>query len=80
MLVDGLETELETRNNHYLIHVLRVTVGSALVLFDGKANEFDAVVTAVSRRAVAVTVQARRPLATSQKHALRLVLQAELGP
>jgi 16S rRNA (uracil1498-N3)-methyltransferase len=74
MLVDGLETELETRNNHYLIHVLRVTVGSALILFDGKANEFDAVVNAVSRRAVTVTVQARRPLATSVESPLHTTL------
>ncbi len=79
VLVDGLETELETRNNHYLIHVLRVTVGSALILFDGKANEYDAIVTAVSRKAVAVTVRARRALFASVESPLHTTLAVAIS-
>ncbi len=58
-LVEGLELELESRNNHYLIHVLRVKSGARLLLFDGVGNEFNAIVSEVSRKTVSLLIEER---------------------
>ncbi len=57
-LSTGQRLDLDQRNSHYLLHVLRVKPGQALVLFDGSGNDYAASVTDVSRKTVSVAVEA----------------------
>ena len=41
-LAESASVELDARNNHYLMHVLRVKQGQALQLFNGSGREFNA--------------------------------------
>ena len=47
---------MDERNNHYLLHVLRVKVGQALIIFDGSGDDFQSTVEAVTRKSVTVAV------------------------
>jgi len=55
-LAESATVELEARNNHYLIHVLRVKQGQALQLFNGNGQEFNAHVDALRRKSVRVLI------------------------
>ena len=48
--------ELDARNNHYLMHVLRVKQGQGLLLFNGDGREFKAHVEALTRKSVRVLI------------------------
>ena len=52
----GGSCKLSTRNEHYLLHVLRVEAGQQLRLFDGSGAEYHALVRAVSRKAIDIEI------------------------
>lgn len=52
----GASIELDQRVSHYLLHVLRVKVGHALVLFDGAGRCANVSVTACGRKRLTVLV------------------------
>ncbi len=52
----GGTATLSARNEHYLLHVLRVEAGQPLRLFDGSGAEHHAVVCSVSRKKLSVDV------------------------
>ena len=51
--------QLEDQEAHHLLHVLRLSRGASITVFDGKGTEAHAVVTAVSRRDVTFQVLSR---------------------
>ena len=55
-LAESATVELDARNNHYLMHVLRVKQGQALQLFNGSGREFNAQVDALTRKSVRVLI------------------------
>ena len=55
-LAESATVELDARNNHYLMHVLRVKQGQALQLFNGNGREFNAQVEALTRKSVRVLI------------------------
>lgn len=55
-LAESATVELDVRNNHYLMHVLRVKQGQALLLFNGNGREFNAKVEALTRKSVRVLI------------------------
>ena len=55
-LAESATVELDVRNNHYLMHVLRVKQGQALQLFNGNGREFNAQVEALTRKSVRVLI------------------------
>ena len=55
-LAESATVELDARNNHYLMHVLRVKQGQALQLFNGSGREFNAHVDALTRKSVRVLI------------------------
>lgn len=55
-LAESVTVELDARNNHYLMHVLRVKQGQALRLFNGNGREFNAQVEALTRKSVRVLI------------------------
>lgn len=52
----GQSLLLDTRNSHYLLHVLRVKVDQTLVLFDGHGKDYLATIEEVSRKSVRVFI------------------------
>lgn len=52
---------LDTRNSHYLLHVLRVKVDQTLVLFDGLGKDYLATISEVSRKSISVLVNEAIP-------------------
>lgn len=58
--LDGPRATLDGPEAHHLAHVLRAAPGTAVVLFDGRGAEFDAVVERVGKREVTLSVTARR--------------------
>ena len=56
VLAKSATVELDARNNHYLMHVLRVKQGQALQLFNGNGREFNAQVKALTRKSVRVLI------------------------
>ncbi len=62
-LTVGQSMLLDTRNSHYLLHVLRVKVDQTLVLFDGNGKEYLATINEVSRKAVSVFIHEETPAA-----------------
>ncbi len=55
-LAESATVELDARNNHYLMHVLRVKPGQALLLFNGNGREFNAQVETLTRKSVRVLI------------------------
>ena len=55
-LDSGGTVTLSPRNEHYLLHVLRVEAGQPLQLFDGNGAEYRAVVREVSRKRLTIEV------------------------
>lgn len=47
---------------HHLIHVLRAAAGDKVVLFDGRGNEFDAVIRRIDKSGVTLAVGDGRPV------------------
>ncbi len=47
---------LDERNNHYLLHVLRVKPRHSLILFDGSGHDYRATVTTVLRKKIEVFI------------------------
>lgn len=58
--ITGDEATLADSEAHHLIHVLRVSTGDRVVLFDGSGCEFDASVARITRRDVQFDILARR--------------------
>ncbi|MFZ1744126.1 MAG: 16S rRNA (uracil(1498)-N(3))-methyltransferase [Pontixanthobacter sp.] len=55
-LSDGAPILIDGNQAHYLAKVMRITAGDTLILCDDQTGEWSAVVSAVERRSVAVTV------------------------
>ena len=55
-LAKGDTISLEADRSHYLMHVMRLSVGSRLALFNGCQGEWSAVIIEIEKRAVAVEV------------------------
>tara|TARA_B100000963_G_scaffold207652_1_gene180900 strand:+ start:33 stop:773 length:741 start_codon:yes stop_codon:yes gene_type:complete len=55
-LAESVTFELDARNNHYLIHVLRVKKGQALRVFNGSGREFNAHIEALTRKSVRILI------------------------
>ncbi len=53
--------ELDSRNSHYLMHVLRVKQGQVLGLFNGDGKEYSARVEALSRKSVTMLITEQVP-------------------
>ena len=45
---------------HHVVHVLRLTLGAAVILFDGNGNSYDGEITQCARDEVSVQVRTRR--------------------
>src|SRR5690349_4499478 len=58
--ITGDQATLADSEAHHLIHVLRVSTGDRVVLFDGSGCEFDASVARITRRDVQFEILARR--------------------
>ena len=52
----GQSMELDQRNSHYLLHVLRVKADQTLILFDGHGADYRATISDVSRKTVNVLI------------------------
>ncbi|MDG1938863.1 MAG: 16S rRNA (uracil(1498)-N(3))-methyltransferase [Pseudomonadales bacterium] len=52
----GQSMLLDSRNSHYLLHVLRVKENQTLVLFDGHGSDYLATINKVSRKDVSVVI------------------------
>jgi len=48
--------ELDARNSHYLLHVLRIKTGQPLVLFDGSGCDYHGTVEQVLRKSIQVRI------------------------
>lgn len=64
--ISGKEVRIEDAEAHHLLHVLRMTTGDTVELFDGRGQLAEARVHSVSRRHVDVTVVAVRTAPASQ--------------
>ncbi len=64
--ISGSEVRIEDAEAHHLLHVLRITTGDTVELFDGRGQLAEARVQSVSRRHVDVTVVAVRTAPASQ--------------
>lgn len=71
-LASGLDIVLDPVAARHLREALRLAVGDALVLFDGRGGEYDAVITRLSRHEVAARLGAHR--AVDRESPLRLTL------
>lgn len=69
----GQTLELDDDSAHYLCTVLRLTKGSALLLFNGDGRDYEAVVTDAGRNRVAVR------LGTVKQHSVESPLTVALG-
>jgi 16S rRNA (uracil1498-N3)-methyltransferase len=80
-LAAGAQIELGAGQSHYLAAVMRLAVGDALALFNGRDGEWRASVATVGKRAVRLAVEARlRPQAAGPdlELAVALVKRARL--
>jgi 16S rRNA (uracil1498-N3)-methyltransferase len=55
-LRENEEIELNSAQSHYLVHVLRQSVGSSLLVFDGKNGEWIAKITQIKRSSCSVRI------------------------
>ena len=60
-LAPGQTLQLDSRNSHYLLNVLRVKAGHPLILFDGGGVDYSASVSEVSRKQLTVVVDTALP-------------------
>lgn len=68
-LGSGIELVLEGQTAHYLVNVLRLGAGAALVLFNGDGSEYTATVTRVDKKTCTVLPGAQsRPAVESALH------------
>src|SRR5215469_13559705 len=58
-LEPGGAVTLDEGQSHYLLHVLRAKTGDRVLLFNGRDGEWQAEITAASKRGVTVAVGAR---------------------
>jgi 16S rRNA (uracil1498-N3)-methyltransferase len=58
----GASVELEAAPSQHVARALRMPVGGELVLFDGRGGEYTAVIAAVDRRRVTVTIGVHRQI------------------
>lgn len=71
-LAEGAEVTLPEQAGEHVARVLRLGVGDAVVLFDGRGDDYAATLTGIAKRAVSARVEGRRePLPESP---LRLTL------
>lgn len=56
-LVVGDTVELGEKTAHYLGRVLRLSIGSALVLFNGRGGEYQGNIASIGKKSLVVTVQ-----------------------
>src|SRR5690606_10477324 len=63
-LQPGSELNLEAEASHYLLRVLRLPVGAALLLFNGDGSEYSARLSAAGKKQATVQVLERRSAAT----------------
>ncbi len=59
-LESGGRLELDQAQSHYLARVMRLRIGNAVRVFNGRHGEFDAEVAEVGKRAVVLSVAERR--------------------
>ena len=57
-LIVGDSCKLDSAASHYAANVLRMSVGRPLIVFNGKGGEYRASVSAVSKKSVAVAIEA----------------------
>ncbi len=55
-LVAGESCALDRDQSHYLTHVLRLTVGDTILVFDGESGEFVAQLAAMGKKSVSLSV------------------------
>lgn len=72
-LQPGEAVTLEERTGHYLVRVLKLRVGDALVLFNGDGFDYAAELTSGQRNAVTLQVKTRLPALAESKLQLTLV-------
>jgi 16S rRNA (uracil1498-N3)-methyltransferase len=71
-LFDNPTVQLEGSEAHHLLHVLRLTVGDDVELFNGEGGAAAAEITAVSRSSVELQIQPRRESAKIVKRTVDL--------
>ncbi len=59
-LAAGVEIEASAQQSHYLMHVLRLAEGAALLLFNGRDGEWSAAITSKTKKAVRLKVHERQ--------------------
>jgi len=57
----GVDVELEEKTAHYMTRVLRVRTGQAITLFNGDGHDYAAEISAVTRKQLTASVNARLP-------------------
>lgn len=72
-LAPGLDVRLPATQAHYVSRVLRLSTGSALVLFNGDGHDYAGAIEALSRDRVDVRVATRLPASPPSPLALTLV-------
>ncbi len=55
----GARVPLASEQAHYLVNVLRLNVGAALHVFNGRDGEWTAILSAVEKRAAALTIESQ---------------------
>lgn len=78
-LVPGTELELEPDASHYLLRVLRLPVGAALLLFNGDGREYLAELVAAGKKQARVRVLESRETATESPLHTTLALGLSRG-
>jgi 16S rRNA (uracil1498-N3)-methyltransferase len=71
-LASDTEVSLPPDTAHYIHNVLRLAVGTPVVLFNGDGNEYAGELTSVSKRAVAVLINAKLSLSCESPLSLHL--------
>ncbi|MEQ1754957.1 MAG: 16S rRNA (uracil(1498)-N(3))-methyltransferase [Micropepsaceae bacterium] len=63
-LCDGAEVELGDDQAHYLAHVMRARSGQSLRVFNGRDGEWLAIITAIAKRTITLSLQVRTSVQT----------------
>ncbi len=79
VLEPGGDVELEADPSQHIARALRMPVGAALVLFDGRGGEYPAVIRAIGKRRVTAAVGEHRELERESPLAIHLGIAISRG-